>query len=61
MPLKAESKQKSAKQVVTIRLDVDMLDWFKASGRGYQTRINQLLREHMNAQSAAEQRPRSVA
>lgn len=44
----------SAKQIVTIRLDVDMLDWFKAAGPGYQTRINQVLREHMDAQRAAE-------
>jgi uncharacterized protein (DUF4415 family) len=42
-----------AKQIVTIRLDVDMLDWFKAAGPGYQTRINQVLREHMDAQRAA--------
>jgi uncharacterized protein (DUF4415 family) len=39
------------KQIVTIRLDVDMLEWFKAAGPGYQTRINQILREHMAAHS----------
>ena len=42
------------KQIVTIRLDVDTLAWFKAAGPGYQTRINQLLREHMEAQQAQE-------
>jgi uncharacterized protein (DUF4415 family) len=42
----------SAKQIVTIRLDVDMLEWFKAAGPGYQTRINQVLRDHMAAQRA---------
>lgn len=36
------------KQIVTIRLDVDTLNWFKAGGPGYQTRINQLLRDHMD-------------
>ena len=41
------------KQIVTIRLDVDMLEWFKAAGPGYQTRINQVLRDHMDAQRAA--------
>ncbi|WP_020656374.1 BrnA antitoxin family protein [Massilia niastensis] len=41
------------KQIVTIRLDVDMLEWFKAAGPGYQTRINQVLREHMEAQRVA--------
>ncbi|OON64459.1 hypothetical protein B0920_14365 [Massilia sp. KIM] len=44
------------KQIVTIRLDVDMLEWFKAAGPGYQTRINQVLREHMDAQRAAANR-----
>ena len=43
-----------AKQIVTIRLDVDMLAWFKGAGPGYQTRINQVLREYMDAQRAAE-------
>lgn len=42
------------KQIVTIRLDVDMLNWFKAAGPGYQTRINQILREHMDSQRAAD-------
>ncbi|MDR0211594.1 MAG: BrnA antitoxin family protein [Pseudomonas putida] len=38
-----------AKQAVTIRLDADVLAWFKAQGSGYQTRINQLLRQYMQA------------
>lgn len=37
------------KQPVTIRLDTDVIDWFKSQGRGYQTRINQLLRCYMEA------------
>lgn len=41
------------KQIVTIRLDVDMLEWFKSAGPGYQTRINQVLREYMDGQRAA--------
>jgi uncharacterized protein (DUF4415 family) len=43
------------KQIVTIRLDTDMLEWFKGAGPGYQTRINQILRQHM-AEQQAEQR-----
>jgi uncharacterized protein (DUF4415 family) len=39
-----------AKQAVTIRLDADVLAWFKDQGAGYQTRINQLLRQYMQAQ-----------
>ena len=43
------------KQIVTIRLDVDMLDWFKSGGPGYQTRINQVLREYMEANRVRSQ------
>jgi len=39
-----------AKQTVTIRLDSDVLAWFKEQGAGYQTRLNQLLRQYMQAQ-----------
>lgn len=37
------------KQAVTIRLDADLLAWFKehAEGRGYQTEINRVLRQHV--------------
>jgi len=36
-------------QQVTLRLDSDVLAWFKAQGRGYQTKINALLRMYMEA------------
>ena len=39
--------QLPAKQSVTIRMDSDVLLWFKNQGKGYQTRINQLLRRYM--------------
>jgi len=32
------------KETVTIRIDSDVLAWLKASGSGYQTRINNFLR-----------------
>ena len=37
------------KQPVTIRLDADVLTWFKSQGKGYQTRINAVLRTYMEA------------
>lgn len=37
------------KESVTMRLDKDLLDWFRRE-RGYQTRINAILRAYMNAQ-----------
>jgi uncharacterized protein (DUF4415 family) len=35
------------KQSLTIRLDADVIAWLKSQGRGYQTRINSLLRNAM--------------
>ena len=35
------------KKLITIRVDDDVLEWFKAQGQGYQTRINQLMRRYM--------------
>ena len=35
------------KKSLTIRLDADVLAWLRGQGRGYQTRINALLREAM--------------
>lgn len=35
------------KKPVTLRLDADVLAWFKSGGRGYQTRVNQALRRMM--------------
>ena len=42
----------SSKQQITIRLDYDVLKWFRAQGEGYQTRINSLLRAYMEAHQA---------
>ncbi len=38
------------KQSLTLRLDADVLAWFKAQGKGYQTRINATLREAIACQ-----------
>jgi uncharacterized protein (DUF4415 family) len=35
------------KETVTIRLDADVLDWLKQGGKGYQTRVNRILRTVM--------------
>ncbi|MBW4573839.1 MAG: BrnA antitoxin family protein [Aphanothece sp. CMT-3BRIN-NPC111] len=40
------------KAQVTLRLDRDVLNWFKGQGRGYQTQINALLRSYMEAHQA---------
>ncbi len=41
------------KQSVTLRLDADVLAWLKASGEGYQTRVNSYLRELMSKRRAS--------
>lgn len=38
------------KKQLTIRLDEDVLSWLKAQGKGYQTRINRILRVVMESQ-----------
>lgn len=35
------------KQAVSLRLDADVIAWLKKDGQGYQTRVNQMLRERM--------------
>jgi uncharacterized protein (DUF4415 family) len=36
-----------SKTAVTIRIDGDVLDWFKNAGKGYQSRMNAVLRSYM--------------
>lgn len=43
-------KPVSKKSQLTLRVDDDVLDWFRSQGRGYQTRINALLRAYMDVQ-----------
>ena len=38
------------KQAISVRLDADVLDFFRAQGKGYQTRINAVLRSYMKVQ-----------
>ncbi|MDP9357479.1 MAG: BrnA antitoxin family protein [Chloroflexota bacterium] len=38
------------KQQLTVRFDADVVEWFKAQGAGYQTRMNAVLRSFVNAQ-----------
>ena len=43
----------AAKKDIHIRLDADVLAWFKATGRGYQTRINRVLRAYVDSRKRA--------
>jgi uncharacterized protein (DUF4415 family) len=35
------------KRRISLRVDVEVVDWFKSKGPGYQTRINRILRKVM--------------
>jgi uncharacterized protein (DUF4415 family) len=45
----AKIRMPQTKKAVSIRLDQDILAWFRHQGRGYQTRINSVLRSYMLA------------
>mgnify|MGYP006278749729 CR=1 FL=1 len=38
-------------EAISIRLDQDVLEWFRGQGPGYQTRMNAVLRSYMEAMS----------
>ncbi len=40
-----------SKKQITLRLDPDVIEWFKAQGPGYQTRMNAVLRSYMLAKA----------
>jgi len=47
---KAKIVVPAPKTSISIRLDADIVDFFKATGKGYQTRINAVLRHYMDGQ-----------
>ena len=46
------------KKLLTLRVDSDVLEWYKKQGPGYQTRINALLRAYMQERNKAHPAPR---
>ena len=42
-------KSDDPKQLVSLRLDADVLRWFKRTGAGYQSRIGEVLRRHVQS------------
>lgn len=50
---KATAPWPPEKKQLTIRLDADVLSWLKADGRGYQTRINRILRVVMESRDVS--------
>jgi uncharacterized protein (DUF4415 family) len=50
---KAEVVTPPKNQAISIRLDQDLIDYFKAQGPGYQWRINAVLRSYVKERSRA--------
>ncbi len=46
------------KTSISLRVDSDVLDWFKSAGPGYQTRMNAVLRAYKEAVAEAGSKPR---
>ncbi len=44
-----EMKISPRKKPIALRLDEDVLDWMKSQGKGYQSRINSILRAYYEA------------
>ena len=47
--VKRELRSPRAKTLLSLRVDSDVVEWFHAQGRGYQSRMNVLLRAYMDA------------
>ena len=45
------------KQAISLRVDEDVLDWFRNHGPRYQSRMNAVLRSYMNSRSKVRARP----
>jgi uncharacterized protein (DUF4415 family) len=45
----ARADMPQPKRQLTVRLDQEVIDWFKSQGPGYQTRMNAVLRSYVNA------------
>jgi len=45
--LRAEAVMPVAKKLLSLRLDTDVVEWFRQQGTGYQTRMNAVLRSFM--------------
>ena len=49
LPKRGRPRKKNPKKSTTIRLDPEVLDFFKAHGTGWQTEINAVLKKHVRS------------
>ena len=59
IPIFRAQKDQPKKVKTSIALDEDVIDWFRATGRGFQTRINEALRWYIDQaeKELAKKRP----
>ncbi len=51
-----DAKVSRPKKAISLRLDNEVLQWFKAQGKGYQTRINAVLKAYVKVQKEVRRR-----
>jgi uncharacterized protein (DUF4415 family) len=52
--LKAEAVTPTTKKLLSLRLDADVIEWFRQQGAGYQTRMNAVLRSFMEHEAGRD-------
>jgi uncharacterized protein (DUF4415 family) len=57
--MRNEWKPQPKKELFSMRIDADVLEWFRGLGEGYQSRINALLRAYMEANQRRRRTPGS--
>lgn len=50
---KAKLIEPESKKLISLRIDADIVEFFRSQGRGYQTRMNAVLRAYKEAQEKA--------
>jgi uncharacterized protein (DUF4415 family) len=45
--LRNMANYKPIKKTVNVRIDADVIEWLQSAGKGYQTRMNEILRQAM--------------
>jgi uncharacterized protein (DUF4415 family) len=54
--MRTEWKPAPKKELFSMRIDADVLEWFRNLGEGYQSRMNSLLRAYMEAHQRRRKR-----
>lgn len=49
-------KSDDPKQLISLRIDAEVVRWFKSSGTGYQARMGEVLKAHMTRRKATEKK-----